>query len=150
MVTWQITIDCHDAGRMVEFWGPVLGYEKRLPPEGFATWNAWYRSVGVPEDELDPTGDGADRLSDPDGQGPNIWFQQVPEPKRVKNRIHLDVYVGGGREIPIAERRRRVDARVAELIDAGATVRNVADHTLSHDHYFVVMLDPEGNEFCVA
>jgi hypothetical protein len=43
-----------------------------------------------------------------------------------------------------------VDARVAELVAAGATIRNVGDQSPEADHYRVVMLDPEGNEFCVA
>jgi hypothetical protein len=150
MTEWQITIDCADPSRLVRFWGPVLGYEVRPPPEGFESWNDWYLSVGVPEDELDLTGDGADRLQDPTGRGPNIWFQVVPEEKAGKNRLHFDVYVGGGRTVPIAERRSRVDSRVAELIESGATIDHVADHAEENDHYFVVMHDPEGNEFCVA
>jgi catechol 2,3-dioxygenase-like lactoylglutathione lyase family enzyme len=150
MTDWQLTIDCNDPSRLVHFWAQVLGYEIQPPPEGFSTWNEWYLSVGVPEDELDLTGDGSDRICDPAGRGPNIWFQPVPEKKALKNRIHLDVYVGGGRSVPIAERRQRVDARVVELLKAGASVDHVADHVNDGDHYAVVMRDPEGNEFCVA
>ena len=77
---WHLTIDCTDPAVMVAFWGPALGYEVQPPPEGHATWNDWYRSVGVPEHELDPTGDGSDRIVDPSGRRPRFWFQAVPEP----------------------------------------------------------------------
>ena len=80
-------IDCADAARLVEFWSLALDYVPSPPPEGFATWHEWYLSVGVPEEELDLTGDGTDRLTDPNGVGPPIWFQPVPEVKSVKNRL---------------------------------------------------------------
>lgn len=149
MTEWQLTIDCISPSRLVAFWPAVLGYEVQPPPDGFATWNEWYLSVGVPPAELDLTGDGADRIFDPSGRGPKIWFQAVPEAKSGKNRLHLDVFVGGGRTVPIDERRRRVDERVAELVTLGASIDHVADHT-ADDHYAVVMRDPEGNEFCVV
>ena len=150
MVIWHLTIDCADPSLMVRFWGPVLGYEVMPPSEGFDTWNEWYLSVGVPADELDLTGDGSDRLHDPTGAGPPIWFQVVPEPKTGKNRLHLDVYpTGRDRTLPWDRRTALVDARVGELVEAGATVRTTnADP--EHGFYGVVMLDPEGNEFCVA
>ena len=70
------------------------------------------RQVDFPE----PHVQGADRLRDPKGHKPNIWFQVVPEGKASKNRMHFDLSVGGGRSVPIEERTRRVDARVAELV----------------------------------
>ena len=155
MVTWQLTIDANNPTRLVEFWAPVLGYEVQPPPDGFATQNDYYRSIGVPEDELDPVGDGTDRIFDPRGEGPKIWFQAVPEPKSGKNRFHLDIYpTGRDRSLPLEERRRIVDAKVAELVERGATIwRTFPDDfgdQLTDGHYFVTMLDPEGNEFCVA
>jgi hypothetical protein len=147
MADWQLTIDCSNPSVLVPFWAAVLDYEVQPAPDGFATWNEWYVSVGVPEDELDLTGDGADRLFDPSGQGPKIWFQPVPERKTVKNRLHLDLFVSGGRAVPIDERRSRVDARVAELVALGATIHSVSD---SDGHYSNLLHDPEGNEFCVA
>jgi hypothetical protein len=150
MVTWQLTIDCADPARMVRFWGPVLGYEVMPPPEGHASWNEWYLSVGVPADELDLAGDGSDRLHDPTGAGPSIWFQVVPEPKAGKNRLHLDVYpTGRDRTLPWDRRTALVDARVGELVEAGATVRDT-NVDPENGFYAVGMLDPEGNEFCVA
>jgi hypothetical protein len=147
MTEWQLTIDCADPGVLVRFWSEALGYVVPDPPDGHATWNDWYLAVGVPADELDLDGDGADRLIDPEGRRPPIWFQVVPESKAVKNRIHLDLQVGGGRSVPLDERRRRVSARVAELVDLGATVHRETD---ASGHYSVVMLDPAGNEFCVV
>jgi len=147
MTDWQLTIDCINPAALVPFWAEVLGYDVQPAPDGFATWNDWYLSVGVPEDELDFSGDGADRLIDPTGRGPKIWFQPVPERKAGKNRLHLDVYVSGGRGTPIEERRSAVDARVAELVALGATIHHIDG---GDDHYFNVLHDPEGNEFCVA
>jgi hypothetical protein len=147
MVTWQLTIDCADPARMVRFWGPALGYDVTPPPDGHATWNDWYLSVGVPADVLDLDGDGSDRLHDPAGEGPRIWFQAVPEPKTGKNRLHLDLFpTGRDRSLPVERRREIVEARVAELVAAGAGVLRRSDE---HGHA-VLMADPEGNEFCVA
>jgi hypothetical protein len=147
MTSWQITIDCSIRPRWSASGPKRSGYEPQPPPAGFETWNDWYLSVGVPEDELDLSGDGSDRIRDPRGDGPNIWFQPVPEPKTGKNRLHFDIFVGGGRTVPIEERRSRVDARVAELVALGGSTRSTS---AENDHYFVVMHDPEGNEFCVA
>jgi hypothetical protein len=87
-------------------------------------------------------------IVDPDGVGPRIWFQPVPEGKVVKNRLHLDLDVGGGRGAPLAARRDRVDAEADRLVAAGATRFRVLSEE-GVDHYGVVMQDPEGNEFCL-
>jgi Glyoxalase-like domain len=71
----------------------------------------------VPEDEL---GAGADCIVDPARRGPRIWFQVVPERKAVKNRLHLDIGISGGRAVPIETRRQRVDAEAARLAGLGA------------------------------
>lgn len=83
----QLVIDCADPDLLTRFWAAALGYQVPPPPEGFQTWRAYWVHVGVPEDELD---DGDDALIDPDGAGPRIWFQKVPEGKVVKNRLHLE------------------------------------------------------------
>jgi hypothetical protein len=147
-IEFQLVIDCRDPDVLVPFWAGALGYTPQPPPAGFATWRDWYRSIGIPDDELGD-GDCADRLVDPDGNGPRIWFQVVPEGKVAKNRLHLDIKVGGGRAVPLATRKRRVDAKAAELRAAGATTLSVGEHP-EHDHYSVLMQDPEGNEFCVV
>jgi hypothetical protein len=63
--------------------------------------------------------------------GPNMWFVRVPEPKTAKNRMHFDLRAPG----PIAD-------EVARLAGLGAIVQRSGDD-------LTVMLDPEGNEFCV-
>jgi hypothetical protein len=83
---FQIVIDCRDPEPLARFWAAALGYDFEPPPEGFATWDDYWRDVGVSEDEL---GMGQDCIIDPDGSGPRIWFQVVPELKGVKNRLHL-------------------------------------------------------------
>ncbi len=145
----QVTIDCDDPARLVRFWSEALGYDVEPPPEGFATWVAYWRSLGVPEEELEGAGDGSDSIVDPAGRWPRIWFQKVPEPKVVKNRVHLDVFVSGGRSVPLADRMERVDAEVARLVAAGASTLRIMDPE-GADYYAVVMQDPEGNEFCVG
>jgi len=120
----QIAVDCADPTAMARFWAAALGYEAELPGPEEEDWS---------------------RAFDPAGGGPPLLFHRVPQPKVAKNRLHLDVKqsLPG---TPIADRRPRVDAEVTRLGDLGAThVRTVED-----EDYFAVMLDPEGNEFCVC
>jgi Glyoxalase-like domain len=143
----QITIDCADPDRLCEFWASALGYRVEGPPGEFVGWREYWLDQGVPEAELGH-GIGNDRIADPDGVGPPIWFQQVPEAKVLKNRVHLDVSASGGRSVPLALRQLRVDAEVQRLIRIGASQLRVL-YQPGVDHYGVVMHDPEGNEFCV-
>ncbi|MBM7785045.1 VOC family protein [Tenggerimyces flavus] len=144
-VRYQLVIDCANADLLARFWAAALGYEFAPAPEGFASWDDYWREVGVPEEEL---GAGEDRIVDPSGGGPRIWFQVVPERKTIKNRLHLDIHAGGGREVPLATRRERVDAEVRRLTELGATAVRVLQQE-GLDHYAVAMRDPEGNEFDV-
>ena len=141
----QVTIDCADPDRLARFWAEALGYRLQEPPDGFASWQDYWVSRGLPPEEVE---DGYDSIVDPDGVGPRVWFQPVPEAKVVKNRVHLDLDVGGGRTAPLTERRRRVDAEADRLVAAGATRFRVLSEE-GVDHYGVVMQDPEGNEFCL-
>ena len=141
--SFQLVIDCADPEPLARFWAAALGYVLEPPPDGFASWDAYWRDVGVPEDEL---GGGADSIVDPSGQAPRIWFQVVPERKTIKNRWHIDIGVGGGRTVPIETRRQRVDAEAARLVDLGAVHLRVLESE-GLDHYAVAMRDPEGNEF---
>jgi hypothetical protein len=142
-VRYQLVIDCADPDRQARFWAAALGYVLAPAPAGFATWNDYYRDLGLPEDELPA---GADRISDPAGEGPAIWFNAVAEAKRVKNRMHIDIHAGGERSDPFEERKRRVDAEARRLVDLGAT-QTVVMQQDGLDHYAVGMKDPEGNEF---
>ncbi|MFI8965851.1 VOC family protein [Streptomyces sp. NPDC053493] len=150
-LTLQLTIDCADARRLVVFWAEALRYVPEPPPEGHPSWNAYWRAIGVPEDELaDGAGELPESIVDPKGVGPRVWFQQVPEPKTVKNRLHLDLKVGGGRTTPLPLRRERVDAEVTRLTALGASVLYRMDQPDGMEYYAVVLQDPEGNEFCVV
>lgn len=139
---FQVAIDCAGPDRIARFWAEALGYKLEDPPPGFASWEAYWRDVGVPEEEVD---DGSS-IVDPNGAGPRICFLKVPEGKAVKNRLHFDVHASGGREVPIEIRRQRVHAEADRLIAAGASLVRVLEEP-GIDHYAVSMLDPEGNEF---
>lgn len=143
----QLVIDCADPDLLCAFWAAALHYEVQQPPDGHPTWASYWIAHGLPPEDLE-NGIVDDRLADPDGTGPQIWFQQVPEPKTVKNRLHLDLGAGGGRDVPLDQRRVRVDAEVDRLRALGGRVLRVLS-TDGLDHYGVVMADPEGNEFCV-
>ena len=128
---------------LARFWAEALHYVIATPPPGFDSWDDFYRSIGVPDDEL---GIGADRIEDPRGEGPAIWFQVVPEKKTLKNRLHIDVDASGGRGFSLETRRERVEAEAARLVALGATrLRTNVEEGL--DHYAVALADPEGNEF---
>lgn len=142
MPTLQITFDAADPGALAAFWAAALDYEVQRPPDGYDSWEAWAAAHGIPgEDWNDSTA-----LVDPQGNGPRIYLQRVPEPKSAKNRVHLDLTVGGGHGTPLAERRRRVRAAVRRLSGLGA--REIGE-VEQRGEYWVVMQDPEGNEFCL-
>ena len=140
---WTMTFDCAEPAVLAAFWRTALGYVDAPPPQGFDTWQDWLRHFHVPEDEWD---DGAS-LVDPDGVLPRLSFLKVPEAKVAKNRLHLDIQAGGGRHVPFGVRWHRVTAVVERLVAAGGTV--VAEHANDGEPDHVVMVDPEGNEFCV-
>jgi Glyoxalase-like domain len=140
---FQLVINCADPEPLARFWAAALGYVTEPPPAGFPDWDAYWRDVGVPEEEL---GGGEDCIVDPDGHGPRIWFQVVPERKSFPNRLHLDISVSGGRAAPIETRRQRVNAEARRLTGLGAEILGSLE-TEGLDHYGVAMRDPEGNEF---
>jgi catechol 2,3-dioxygenase-like lactoylglutathione lyase family enzyme len=145
--SFQITIDCADPDRLARFWAEALGYDLEEPPGSFDNWRDYWISIGVPPEEA---GDGGyDSIVDPEGVRPRVWFQVVPESKSVKNRLHFDVRVGGGRTVPLVERRAKVEAEAARLGALGAEVR-VAMNSPEIDHFYIGMADPEGNEFDVV
>jgi hypothetical protein len=137
---FQVTFDCADPERVARFWCEVLGYVVPAPPEGFATWGDYDRSLPAEEQGS------AFACIDPTGVGPRLFFQRVPEGKVVKNRVHLDVRVGTG--LVGAERLAALEAECARLIPLGA-VRGqllIADGV---NESCQNMQDIEGNEFCL-
>ena len=143
-VRFQLTVDCTDPDRLARFWAEALGYVPAPPPAGHESWRAYYDELGLDDD----IGDGVDSLVDPDGAGPRIWFQKVPEPKVTKNRLHLDVAAGVARDTALPERTEAIRSAADRLVSLGATVvRELFDEGIG---FFAVTLhDPEGNEFCV-
>ena len=99
----------------------------------------WRQALGYVDESGYDDSDGAS-IVDPDGKGPAIAFLRVPEGKTAKNRMHIDIRV--------AERELRIRTKVAELAASGATV--VREEAYGDQLGHVVLLDPEGNEFCVA
>ena len=118
----EIIIDCHDLEVMADFWCEVLGYERAHSGEG---WLA----VTAPGQQVTDL----DLVTAP--QPPAIAFVVVPEDKAVKNRVHLDV----------APYERTQREEVDRLIALGAREADIGQQ----DTRWVVMADPEGNEFCV-
>jgi hypothetical protein len=136
----QITFDCAEPERVARFWCEVLGYVVPPPPDGFATWTDYDRSLPAERQ-------GASfACKDPAGAGPRLYFQRVPEGKVVKNRVHLDVRVGTG--LVGGERLAVLRAEAERLVALGAVVERelIAD---GFDESCIVMRDVEGNEFCL-
>jgi hypothetical protein len=117
----DIVFDCGHPASLARFWASVLdGYA--VAPYDEAELER-LRSLGIYSTEDDPG-----VMVDGPAGAPRIYFQLVPEPKQVKNRVHLDL-VSDDHE-----------AEAARLVDAGARVLRTFDD-------FMVMSDPEGNEF---
>ena len=114
----SITFDCADPYRLAQFWRQLTGFSED-PHNGNA-----------PDDP-------EALLLSPDGSLA-LLFIAVPEPKHVKNRLHLDL-------VPLTGRR---DEEVGQILRTGA--RMVADRRRPDGSGWVVLCDPEGNEFCVA
>jgi Glyoxalase-like domain len=146
VVFWQLTIDANDPARLARFWAQALGFQPAPPAKPETTWHAHYRARLGGDAAFD------DRLFDPDGLRPPIWFQQVPAAKAGKNRLHLDLYPTG-RDNALSQQQRIeiVEAKVAELTGLGASVeRRTREEAPDDPSYYVVLHDPEGNEFCVG
>ncbi|GAA4614990.1 VOC family protein [Saccharopolyspora hordei] len=136
----QITFDCAEPERLARFWCEVLGYVVPPPPRGFDSWEDFDRSL--PPDQQGR----AFACVDPDGVGPRLFFQRVPEGKVAKNRLHLDVRVGTG--LVGEERLAALEAECARLVALGARrVRLLRADGVNES--CMVMQDIEGNEFCL-
>jgi Glyoxalase-like domain len=114
----DICVDCAEPWTLAHWWAGVLDY--RVRPHS-AEDLAALRAHGIEQPKDDPY----IAVDSVDGSGPTLWFNRVPEPKTVKNRVHIDVY-----------------GDVDDLVSRGATVLE------QHDRW-TIMADPEGNEFCV-
>ncbi len=117
----EIVIDCRHAPSLARFWADVLDDYDVLPYDEAEI--ARLAGLGLTP-ETDPT-------VAVGGPGPTLFFQQVAEDKVVKNRIHLEVQA------------KERSAEVERLLVLGATIHSI------HGGW-TVLLDPEGNEFCVA
>lgn len=147
----QVTFDAHDPSALSSFWRDVLGYVHPAPPgvdlpEGadpLAAWRDFLSRIGIPREQWNTRS----AIEDPDGQGPRLFFQQVPEDKVVKNRVHLDVRAAPG--LQGQERMTALEVECERLVALGATrvLRYEPDPPMSAG--FIVMTDPEGNEFCL-
>jgi hypothetical protein len=116
----ELAIDCADPSGLARFWCSVLGYEVQEEEDG-------YVAIGSP---LVP--EGRDR---PGPVPPTLAFARVPEGKTIKNRLHIDVNPTD----------RDQDEEVRRLLDLGARRVDLGQGEVS----WVVLADPEGNEFCV-
>ena len=110
----EIIVDCQDRELVASFWAEVLGWPLRRDDDG----DCWLSSTG-----------------DQSGPEPVLLFQTVPEPKSVKNRIHLDVNPTGCDQ----------DEELERLLGLGARRVDVGQQDVT----WVVLADPEGNEFCL-
>ena len=138
----QVTFDCGDPAALAEFWAAALRYVLQPPPEGFDSWDAALAAWGIPEDQRNERS----AVVDPDGAGPRVFFQRVPEGKTAKNRVHLDV-----RAAPALEgeaRMAEIESASERLVALGATRVQRFEADLAGGGY-IVMQDPEGNEFCL-
>jgi len=107
----NITFDCENPARIAEFWATALGYRVKGGNEYFA------------------------EVAHPEGTLPNLLFIKVPEPRTIKNRVHVDLG---------ADDR---EAEIARLMGLGATRGDT--HTM-YGITWTVLQDPEGNELCVG
>jgi hypothetical protein len=139
----QVVLDCADPAAQARFWAAALGYVVQPPPTGFDSWDAFLDSVGVPEDQRN-TRSAAVPV---DGTGPRLFFQQVPEGKTAKNRVHLDVRAAPGLEND--ERMAVLEAEAERLVVLGATRLQRFEPGVELSAGHIVMQDPEGNEFCL-
>ncbi|MGC5615162.1 VOC family protein [Georgenia sp. Z1491] len=147
----QITFDARDPRALSTFWRDVLGYVHPAPPgvdlpEGadpLAAWDQFLEASGVPEDQRNS----ASALEDPDGAGPRIYFQQVPEEKVAKNRVHLDVRTAS--DLRDDERMAALEVECERLVGLGGTRLRRHEPEAPLSIGFIVMADPEGNEFCL-
>ncbi|MEV0726488.1 VOC family protein [Micromonospora purpureochromogenes] len=139
----QITFDCADPAGLAAFWTEALGYRLQDPPGGFESWEQALDAMGVPPERRND----ASAVVDPEGSGPRLFFQRVPERKQAKNRVHLDVRAAPGLEGDA--RMAALEAEAERLTAHGATRLRRYEPAPPLGAGHIVMADPEGNEFCL-
>ena len=139
----QITFDAQDPMALGEFWAAVLGYVRESPPD-FETWEEQLTAWGVPQEQWNSR----NAIVDPEGRRPRIFIQQVPEAKTAKNRLHLDIRCAPG--LVGEARTEALESECERVMALGATVVNrVPPGPENGNAGWIVMQDPEGNEFCL-
>ncbi|MEJ3744469.1 VOC family protein [Actinomycetes bacterium KLBMP 9797] len=137
---FQVTQDSTNPHPLADWWAETLGWEvepsdeafiRRMIAQGYAT-----------DDDTTVHNGGlvwkaGAAITHPDGRGPRVLFQLVPDAKTVKNRMHLDVRVGDDEVEAVVE---KLTARGARFLHRGQ----------QGPLAWVTMADPEGNEFCVS
>lgn len=139
----QITFDCADPAGLSAFWAEALGYRLQDPPGGFSSWEQALEAMGVPPENRND----ASAVVDPEGSGPRLFFQRVPEGKQAKNRVHLDVRAAPGLEGDA--RMAALEGEAERLVSYGATRLRRFEPAPPLGSGYIVMADPEGNEFCL-
>jgi hypothetical protein len=122
----DVVFDCRHPASLARFWSAVLD-DYAVAPYDVAEMER-LRQQGIESPEDDPT-----VLVESSGDGPRLWFQAVPEPKQVKNRMHLDVSSDD------------FESELARLRSLGAVMQPSQPNPA-----LVVLTDPEGNEFCLV
>jgi hypothetical protein len=137
---FQVTIDCSSPHELADWWAEALGWQveeqdpafiRRMVESGAASEDDTTEHRGALVWKVGAA------ITSPDPGRPRVLFQLVPEPKTVKNRVHLDVRVGADRQA----------AEVNRLKERGATELWRA---AQGPYAWVTLADPEGNEFCVT
>jgi len=139
----QVTFDAYDPAALAAFWAEALGYQVQAPPPGFDSWDAALEAWGVPPERRND----ASAVVDPEGVGPRVFIQRVPESKTAKNRVHLDVRAAPGLEGE--ERMAALEAECERLVALGASRHERIEPAPPLSFGTIVMADPEGNEFCL-
>jgi Glyoxalase-like domain len=136
----QVVIDCSSPHVLADWWAEALGWQVEAQDESFIRRMV---ETGAAAESDTTTHKGTlvwkvgAAITSPDPDRPRLLFQVVPEPKSVKNRLHLDVRVG-------AERR---EAEIERLLSLGATELWRGSQG---PFEWATLADPEGNEFCVT
>ncbi|HEX2903968.1 MAG TPA: VOC family protein [Jatrophihabitans sp.] len=141
-IEFQVTFDSADPAAHAAFWAETLHYTEAPPPRGFDSWQAALDAWDIPPERRNDRA----ALVDPEGRGPRMFFQKVPEGKTAKNRVHLDLRAAAG--VPAEQRIVALEAECARLQALGAVVvQRLGPDAI--DGYCISMRDPEGNEFCL-